>query len=81
MTDAQSRGTLVNLMRAARAAADITQQEAADGAPVPRITLARFEKNAGDVSAHQLARLLTLYATRGVRIDILAGTVQITPTT
>ena len=71
------RSNLINLMRSARIAADLTQQEAADGASVPRVTLARFEAGTGDVFAAQLARLLSLYAAHGVRIDILAGTVQI----
>ena len=76
----KARSTLINLMRSARVAADLTQREAADRASVPRITLARFEAATGDVSAAQLTSLLFLYRAHGARIDIIAGTVQIKET-
>jgi len=77
----KTRGNLVNLLRAARVAADLTQLGAAKGARVPRATLARFEQGEGNVSASQLASLLSLFAARGVRVDIITGTIQIKETT
>ena len=63
---------LVIGLKMARNAINLSQKEVSDLLDIPRTTIARFELLEGNVDSTQLLKLLKLYSSWGINIDVLS---------
>ena len=64
---------LVVALKMARNAISLSQQEVANLTNISKTTIARFETLEGNIDSAQLIKLLKLYVSWGVSIDVLSS--------